>query len=124
MTEYWELTAFGDAPDFEKYGHPNADAGRNSTFDVSECPFPVNGGDGNGGGHTHVEWDTKMCCGDFPYRFWFLTTSDGSDDRECCEYEDPALTAEYDFSFNTGAMFHMLRQECCADGVKTIGTCV
>jgi len=58
-----------------------------------------------------------------PYRVWFLTMSDGSVDRECCEYEDVSLTDEYGYVFNVGTMYHSLRQECCADGVGTIGTC-
>jgi len=130
MTEYWQLTAFGEAPDFEAYGHPDGPTNRNSTFDTGVCPFPedtLHVGAGGPGTPTPptapVVWDTKVCCGDFPYRFWFLTMDDGSVDRECCEYEDLSLTEEYNYSFMTGAMFHTLRQECCDDGVGSIGSC-
>ena len=130
MTEYWGLTAAGQAPDFNSYGHPDATNGRNSTFDTGVCPFPIDhvqtgsvGGNGTPTPLTSQSWDTKVCCGDYPFRFWFLTMSDGSVDRECCEYEDVSLTNEYQFSFNVGAMYHSLRQECCVDGVSTIGSC-
>jgi hypothetical protein len=127
MTDYWALTAYGDAPDFESFGHPDGPAGRNSTFDTSVCPFvdDMHIGGGNGGGTTPspMQWDTKQCCGDFPYRFWFYTMDDGSVDRECCLYEDLSLTEEYNYSFNSGAMYHTLRQECCEDGVGSIGSC-
>jgi len=130
MTEYWALTAYGAAPDFESYGHPDGPTGRNSTFDTSVCPFvdDMHIGAGNGGGGTvttpaPMQWDTKQCCGDFPYRFWFYTMDDGSVDRECCLYEDLSLTEEYNYSFNSGAMYHTLRQECCEDGVGSIGSC-
>lgn len=130
MTEYWGLTAQGVAPDFASFNHHNHETNP-STFDTGVCPYPIDyvlhgnqGGGGGGNGHRELpEWDEKVCCGDYPFRFWFLTMSDGSSDRECCEYEDVSLVNEYGFNFNVGAMFHNLRQQCCIDGVGSIGSC-
>merc|ERR1712048_315485 len=132
MVEYWGLINTGVAPDFTSYSHP--DATNPGNFDTGVCPYPVDHvltghqGAGGAGGVTPPprdlpNWDQKVCCGDYPFRFWFLSMSDGTSDRECCEYEDVNLVQSYGFSFNVGAMFHDLRQECCIDGVGSIGSC-
>lgn len=128
ISEYWELTNNGLAPDFTNYAHPDHSSNPGS-FDVQDCPHDPQGGLSGAGhvqpqGNTVSIFDTKVCCGDYPYRFWYLTTSDGTDDRDCCEYEDIAIQSGYgNYPFLVGAMFHDSTQECCDDGPKVIGSC-
>lgn len=123
ISDYWELTSNGLAPDFTSYAHPDH-SGNPSTFDTADCPSTGGGGGGTQSGGEYVDFDTRVCCGDYPYRFWYLTTSDGSDDRSCCEYVDIGLQSEYgNYAFFVGAMYHENTQACCDDGPKVFGSC-
>lgn len=119
ISDYWELTSNSQAPDFTSYAHPDHSTNP-GTFDTADCPAT-----GGGGGRTlGTDFNTRVCCGDYPYRFWFLTTEDGSDDRSCCEYVDIGLQSEYgNYAFFVGAMYHENTQACCDDGPKVFGSC-
>ena len=61
---------------------------------------------------------TKTCCGDYPYRGWFV----GSED-ECCEFQRGNKNEQNlwnDFSMRIGKYFDPDSQICCDNGVKGI----
>jgi len=80
-------------------------------FDTDACPgTPPTSGGGTG---VLYEWDKKVCCGQYPYRMWYWTTSTNVDDRECCEFHTTAAAKTYDV--RVGHMYHDDNQDCCLD---------
>jgi len=61
---------------------------------------------------------TKTCCGDYPYRGWFV----GSE-NECCEFQRTNKKEQElwnDFSMRIGKYYDRDSQICCDNGVKGI----
>jgi len=107
LARFYNLIGSGTWPDYAQFGHRSAKKG---LFDpVAECN-PL-------AGANPVE---QVCCGDYPYRTWFYANQANSQDTQCCEYEDPAITKAYGFSINVGRLYNSQEKQCTANGVENL----
>lgn len=119
MYEYYQLTEAGESVDIA-FSQPHGG------FDTSTCPYVAPPGNpGPGTTAAPIDLDEKTCCGEYPYRLWYRTSSQDLDDRECCAFES-TLTETYDV--RVGHMYHSTTHHCCVDstghtGLSTIGNC-
>lgn len=109
LARIWKLKDDGLSPDFTSYGHPGHHNGEGD-YDTDQCR---NWPSAKGPGHNPPI--VQVCCGEYPYRIWYDVNN--SKNIQCCEYEDPAVTLEYDFPIKVGKLYNGLSATCCADRV-------
>jgi len=110
---WWEKTSNFYFPSMQDYGHVGSGHG---SFDPEiECSV---------GGTVRRD---KICCGDYPYRSWYLKTNDVdfTNNRECCKYDDITIQDLWnDDSMRVGTFYHSDIERCCPHGVVTLtGQC-
>lgn len=68
-----------------------------------------------------VHTSERVCCGDYPFRTWYMTVADNT--RRCCVYEDVDLSAKHNTAVLIGSVYNILTQVCCDDGLTTGTIC-
>jgi len=113
MLEFRELIDNWYYPDVTTYGHTGFFDGRGS-FDPSaeNCMS-------HPGGTNQFE---KECCGDYPFRNYYLQNQ-ATPSMECCEYDDvSAQTVWNDPLLKIGQGYRYDSKQCCDSGVMDIGS--
>ena len=117
ITHHWTLRRKGIVPDLDQYSHTD------NNFDVNAaCKIPNNGNNNNNGPKKPgVDGEKRVCCGDYPYRVYY--NENNNEGKECCEHTEDYLLDIFGYEIAVGGIYNQVTHQCCAEGVRPIGSC-